>query len=71
MALAMLNIQEGKNAIYVSLYGIGNVKHKGRKKCNIDCIISFGYISQIGKNIQISTVLFPLDIFHKLSRNCD
>ena len=52
-------------------YGIGSVKHIGRKKCNIDCIISFGYISQIGKNIQISIVLFPLDIFHKLSRNYD
>ena len=38
---------------------------------NINCIISFGYISQIGKNIPISFVLFPLDILHKLARNYD
>ena len=38
---------------------------------NIHCIISFGYISQIGKNIPISFVLFSLDILHKLARNYD
>ena len=34
---------------------------------NINCIISFGYISQIGKNIPISIALFPLVIFYKLA----
>ena len=48
--------------------GVSTISQIGK---NSNCIISFGYISQIGKNIPISFVLFPLDIFHKLARNYD
>ena len=48
-----------------------DIFHKLARISIVNCIISFGYITQIGKNIPLSFVLFPLDIFHKLAWNYD